>query len=524
MKLENSERKILNRICLIIVLTLIFTEVPKPIGLNFLAGDLAGKLSTYPILIGCLYMIYLRKRVLFGFEERIFFRYILILFFVTFISLILGALSFPYYSAIFSGPINQIEKFPYVYNKLSDMNIAVSKTDLLVVWLIASKIKNLIFLFAWTYFASFMIYLWYKDDSNDGIQILSKGIFISLIILCLYGLLDVFYLAGNDYATNILTHLNPIVHTIQSDGTWWPPLLWNNQLRSVFSEPSYFGIYMAFAIPLLWMCLFDGQGKRIYLTVGWILNFICMLFMFLTKARTATMLLFGLIILLIFFCILFLPLKKKVLLGIIISCIFAFILNLMLFNYVFVKPQTTVPLISASSYIEDTVGSLSDIDKRSNRSRYSIMLADFRIGLDHPIFGVGIGFRNAYIMDYLPDKEHLSDETRMWIKNQKEKGILKSGFPKLGEYTSRFAETGTLGIILFFVPPFYLIWNLLKIVRHKSRRGDNPTVEIFFLISLIGTLASGIGDSLNITYAYWIMLGLGYTILRKNREEQHESA
>ena len=96
-----------------------------------------------------------------------------------------------------------------------------------------------------------MIYLWYKDDSNDGIQILSKGIFISLIILCLYGLLDVFYLAGNDYATNILTHLNPIVHTIQSDGTWWPPLLWNNQLRSVFFGTFLFWYIYGFCYSLI---------------------------------------------------------------------------------------------------------------------------------------------------------------------------------------------------------------------------------------------------------------------------------
>lgn len=102
--------------------------------------------------------------------------------------------------------------------------------------------------------------------------------------------------------------------------------------------------------------------------------------------------------------------------------------------------QTTI-----SSYLQENVGSLASIEERSNRSRYSIMLADVKIGLAHPLLGVGPSLRDAYIPEYLPDKEHLSQETLIWIKNQREKGILKSGFPKLGEYTSRFAETGMAG-------------------------------------------------------------------------------
>ena len=33
-----------------------------------------------------------------------------------------------------------------------------------------------------------------------------------------------------------------------------------------------------------------------------------------------------------------------------------------------------------------------------------------------------------------------------------------------------------------------------------------------FLISLLGIMASGIGDTLNITYCYWVLLGLGYAM------------
>ena len=32
------------------------------------------------------------------------------------------------------------------------------------------------------------------------------------------------------------------------------------------------------------------------------------------------------------------------------------------------------------------------------------------------------------------------------------------------------------------------------------------------LISLLGIMATGIGDTLNITYCYWVLLGLGYAM------------
>ena len=156
--------------------------------------------------------------------------------------------------------------------------------------------------------------------------------------------------------------------------------------------------------------------------------------------------------------------KKNRLLGVILCSIVAIICSVSSINY-FAKKSTNIKKnITVTDYLDDTVTSLANTDKRSNRSRYSIMIADLRIGLDHPILGVGIGLRNAYIPEYLPDKEHLSNETKMWIKNQKKKGIMKSGFPKLGEYTSRFAETGLIGVVLFLIPPIYiqeLISNLL---------------------------------------------------------------
>lgn len=120
--------------------------------------------------------------------------------------------------------------------------------------------------------------------------------------------------------------------------------------------------------------------------------------------------------------------------------------------------------------------------------------------------------RNAYIPDYLPEMAKDNGEVNMWIKNQKEKGVLRSGFPKLGEYTSRFAETGIIGLVLFLIPPFILLRKLYFKITDKIMAADDKLPYVFFAISLIGIMASGLGDSINITYCYWVLLGLGYAM------------
>ena len=100
----------------------------------------------------------------------------------------------------------------------------------------------------------------------------------------------------------------------------------------------------------------------------------------------------------------------------------------------------------------------------------------------------------------------------MWIQNQKEKGILRSGFPKLGEYTSRFSETGIIGLVLFLIPPFILLRKLYFKITDKKLTVDDKLPYVFFTISLIGIMASGLGDTINITYCYWVLLGLGYAM------------
>ena len=175
-----------------------------------------------------------------------------------------------------------------------------------------------------------------------------------------------------------------------------------------------------------------------------------------------------------------------------------------------------------ASYLEDNLGSLANKNKRSNRARFSILEASIAIGKQYPVLGVGKSLRNAYIPDYLSDEGKSNSEVQYWMKNQREKGIMKSGFPALGEYCTRFAETGILGLMIYLLPSLFPAFMLLKRIKLTNEQREWEQY-IFFFISLAGIMASGLGDNLNITCSYWILMGLGYAlILFLNKKEQNE--
>lgn len=496
--------KIKNRLFFVICFVLIFNNIPNILQMNLIGSILADKLVFYPLFIGCIYTIYCQykyKNVLINFNKvkKYVFSYLIIVM----LSLIVGLYNYPYYNMILNGPVEQIEKLPAVLAILQNLGLNVEEKSLLIFWMIARVIKGLLLETVYTIGGAYMIYCWYYNDWQRGFKILGKAIIFSLIIIFLYSSVEIFYLSGNITATEILIAITPFFHMIVTDHNWWPPLLWNGQLRSIFAEPSYFGMYASFAIPFLWYKFIKNtKYKMIYGLIILLFTFL----LFLTKARTAVALFGGELIILLAYMI---YLKNKIFFkNILLICIFTAIsfvgANIFISS---VMDTNSEAKINVEEYVEENLVSIASTEKRSNTARYSIMLANLKIGLDHPFLGIGLNLNDAYIPEYLPSMSDNSSEVNMWINDQKEKGILKSGFPSLGEYISRFAETGVLGLIAFLVPPVFLLINLLNKIRK-----ENDLRYAIFMISFIGMLSTGIGDSINITYCYWILLGLGYVM------------
>jgi hypothetical protein len=522
-----------NKLFFFVVLFLIFPNIPRLLQLNFIGAFLGKDLSFYPILVGAFfsgYTFFKREELQIHKEERIFFIYIAAYVFILMLSFLHGLAIYPYYEAILTGPADQIEKLPLVQQFLLNKGIQVDTESLLKIWMFARPIKSFILETFWYFALPYLIFAWYRKDIHEGFSILTKAVFTAAVLVCGYNIIDFFYLSGSPIAENILCVLNPIVHDIKSNGTWWPPLLWKGQLRSLFAEPSYYGIFSAFAMPFLWYRFGQNQNAKSKIMLILIM-FIFTYGLFLTKARTANVLFIGELILLIFFSLW--KRQRQFLKRTFFIVAFSFItFAIATFSLSFMpgSPQghsmgygdeTNTEM---ASYINDNLGSLTSKDKRSNRARFSMLEASIAIGKDYPILGVGKSLRNAYVPDYLSESGRADSEVQYWIKNQKEKGIMKSGFPALGEYSARFAETGILGLVIYLLPALFLAFQLIRRIILAGEQQERERC-IFFFISLAGIMASGLGDNMSITCCYWILMGLGYAlILSTYKKENHESA
>lgn len=107
--------------------------------------------------------------------------------------------------------------------------------------------------------------------------------------MVLYSIPEIIWLwTGNITCANLLSFINVHLYDPVVNNGWWPPLLWNGQLRSVCLEPSYFGIITTFLLPFL---AIDIHKK--FKLWKFLIFFMLVFMIFMTKARTATVVFLG---------------------------------------------------------------------------------------------------------------------------------------------------------------------------------------------------------------------------------------
>lgn len=502
--------KLCNIIFYIICFCLIFNNIPKILQMSFIGGGFGEKLSFYSLFIGFIYTIYYQhkyKNILINFDK--FLKFMLVYLGVNFISLIIGLYNFPYYDLVINGPVTQIEKLPKIMAILDSFSINADQKVLMAFWMVARAVKSLLVEIIYTFGGVYMIYCWYYNNWKKGFDIFLKGILTSLIVVLGYGIIEIYYLGGSDTAKNILVIVNPYLHIINTDHGWWPPLLWEGQVRSVFAEPSFFSIWAAFALPFVWYEFF--VEKR--LISKYLLAIVLIIFnalIFLTNARTGIALFCGEFTCLLIYLLIIrklLALKKFVVIA--VCALGGFVFSNYFIN-TFIN-RTNIGIFNTKTienYYENNLASISKVNVRSNGARYATIYANIMIGLDNPILGVGKNLVSAYMPDYFPDYVENNIEVQKWIKYQNEQGILKVPIPSFCAYSLVFSESGILGLFSYLLPTLLLIWRILKILNKNYFRFE----YLFLLISLLGMLASGFSNTLNLTYCYWVLLGLGYAM------------
>lgn len=426
------------------------------------------------------------------------------------LSLLVGLYIYPYYNLVLNGPIGQIEKLPRVLKIFESYGIILDHKFALGAWMVVRQIKGVFLETFWCFGGAYMIFCWYYNDWRKAVEIMIKGVLAGLVVIFAYGSIEVFYLAGNEKAKNILEIITPYFHPIKTYMGWHPPLLWKGQVRSIFSEPSNIGNYIAISIPVLWCCYLRKNSKKLLMYSS-----VLMFLVFLTQARTAYAMLLGMTGLL--FLLLLVNKHKNLLKQFSIICI----TGVIAFGTAtqFIGIMNKVPNITANNVIENNFTSLTSSNQRSNGARYALLKSNLRIAADHSVLGVGQGLVAAYITDYYTDKEKKNGEVSMWIARQKEGGVLSSNNSigsAFNEYVARLSQTGIVGLSVFLLPFIWIIVKLFGLYKHCEN--DKQIDILLILFSLLSSLVAGCNGSVTVIYGTWILLGIAFATVYSEKD------
>ncbi|MCQ5209798.1 O-antigen ligase family protein [Megasphaera massiliensis] len=509
----------------------------------FIANPFSHDFVTWPLIIGLVYTLYCQwkyKNVLYGWEK--FKKYIIVYFAILLISLVQGLINYPYWEMLMNGQALNNAKFATAISFLGEMGIHVDQSSILPFWVFARLAKTIILNVLYTFGGAYMIFCWYHDRAERAISLLKNTTVGLLIVIAAYGVVDMCYQNGQWWAQNFISVMWPVLHT-NADGSHYPMFL-NIRNRSLFLEASYFAIYMAFAFPILWWKLAESKGK---IRLGLILLYLILACeIYLGQSRTATALFGGELLLLTLVAIY----KKRRQFLIFTVCLIAgagvsfggamYFLqhyqvpaalgeNVPLAQKKMTLIQSRQPQVKtheqAAAYINDSVVSLVDKEKAekrldSNHVRFGITLANIEIGLAHPFFGVGPGLDTAYLYETFQNDQN-GEIKKYFVEPIEKKGLLNSGSPVMCEYSAQFMQTGFLGLIVFILPMGYILVCFLRRLFRKIEDEREFYLVLFVTLSDIGISVTGLGNTVNITYCYWLMIGVSFVIelgLRKHEQ------
>lgn len=373
------------------------------------------------------------------------------------------------------------------------------------VWLrfivVRSDIHNLFF----TYAITMWIYHLYCDNFDRAFCDIYGAIKVLCTLIGLYSVIEVGYLFGSYACKAILININPLFMEIAISHSWWPPLLWTSlQVRSLFAEPSFFGIFLAMALPLLANAFFDNKMKDKYANKFYLLLYVFMVMLLvMSKARTAIALFSGEILLIIFWQFVIYRTGWKCFFRFLSCTVFAICLGLFCtFHFHSIDDKVHVEKIdTVQSYVSQNVTSIVG-NKRSNNVRMANTMALVRVGLNHPVFGVGQILVDEYVSDQFTDEDFNNSEVQLWTNALKEKGPLKGGgYPILNQFAGVLARQGILGLLIFVFPAGLIIKSMIS-----SKRMINDFKYFSILVAFCGLVMAFFSNIAQL--GYYILCGL----------------
>lgn len=510
--LEKKFYEIEKYLLYLMVLTIPIDNLPERYGLPVSIRNVHYTFLILAILIATIY--FTNHRTIYNEISKAVKIYLLIFILWPIFCTLIGVINFPYWdnqSDIYLKSTNVVRKivlfYPDILNNIALLHLKYG------ISLILNIVSDFFIPLIGIPFTLFIMFR--KKDKKEMMNVISLAATILACVLSLYSIIEIFWLlTGSVESANILKFVNTLLYDSRNND-WWPPLLWNGQLRSFTYEPSFFGIIAMFILPLLWYRSF-GLGKKKIIPL--LILFTWMIF--LTRSRTAQVIFLGEFLLLL---VLSLYGKYKswqqCVCGILLITILAFI--------IFISAPSMVNFIcnakndgqnqsietTISRYINEDVSSIGIENKRSNIARWGNMVATFKVGTEHPILGVGNGLQHKYIENNIPSFAVSDEEINFWIERLNRNGFMKAGFPDLNSYTVIFACYGLIGLIIYLIPVFYLALQIIKKRSHIL----NDFGNICLIICLCGQLVCLLCN--HFMYTYPLALATVICLLSKSKAQ-----
>ena len=239
-----------------------------------------GAVSKGFIFIGFIVLIYdlfIKKYQLDEFE-RLCLYYLLACYLWQCLCTIIGIQEYEYNEMLY---LEQMDKLRYLLQFLWRNGWSINDISAIKIWLTLRCFKDCAFNVLFSYGIVLWIYHIYKNIQLKSIKISTviTHVITSVSILCVvlisYSIFEIGYLRGNQFCTDIIVKINPLLYNVGEYQGWWPPLLWKNQLRSIFAEPSHFGIVGVLIVPMLFYGILKFKTKLSIITYS---VFVMMLF------------------------------------------------------------------------------------------------------------------------------------------------------------------------------------------------------------------------------------------------------
>lgn len=516
---ENTKKKY-DKLALIfifcIILFLGFSNVEHPRFINIIGTNFAGMLSWY-FLVGLgvytLFLQYIKKMPIVDNSKYFMIRYLVIYIGAIILSLFIGIYTYPYFDTNYFVNTSS-ESFGFI-NSVSNKVGLVDNNQLgTIISFVFRNLKNSILTIIYTFGGSYIMYLYMKRNFDEYWKYINLAVIISSLIVIIVTIIEILYYYGNSYAKDLLVTITPYFHVVKSDDGWWPPLLWDKQqIRSIFSEPSHIGNYMAFVIPFIWGKYLASNSKKYTIFYGFYSLSLAVI-VFLSQARTANAVYFAILALLLFWSIFIYRIFIKKVLVIIALSIIALFISISIINGMTVDINNShVNNLQVEKYLDNNLNSLNKKNTRSNGARFGLINASLQVSKDHIFLGVGPGLSTLYMVDVFEKEDNDNGEINMWMDTVKSKGILSKNINAMNDYLTRLMEQGIIGSIIFIMPFIIVLYRLFGNRRNLNK--DNQIKLSVTLLTLLGCLISNINGSSTVVYCTWVSLAIAYAFTYK---------